>query len=88
VIVKREHEIKRYHSKFNRQEFCMMLNAVSLALITGIGKEMAGSSSRFSILSLEESLQLALRAINSDVTKVAADTLVNRPASFVALDLH
>jgi hypothetical protein len=88
VIVKREHEIKRYHSKFNRREFYVMLSAVSLALTNGIGKAMAGSSSRFSTLTLEESLQLALRTINSDVTKVAADTLVNRSASFDALDLH
>ena len=86
--MKQGHEIKQYHSRFNRREFGMMLGAIYLTLTAGIGKAMADRASRFSTLPLEESLQLALRAIDSNVTKVAADTLTNYPASFVALDLH
>ena len=83
-----DREIKRYYPKFTRREFGGLVGAFSLTLMTSTGKTMASKLSQSNLLTLEESLQNALRAIGSDVTKTAADNLARIAVSSAALNLH
>ena len=81
-------EIKRGHSKYTRRGFGLTFGAASFALTTTAGTLMASNSLQSSELSLEESLQIALRAIGSDVANAAADHLAKSAVSSAALSLH
>ena len=81
-------EIKRGHSTYTRRGFGLTFGAASFALTTTAGTLMASNSLQSSELSLEESLQIALRAIGSDVANAAADHLAKSAVSSAALNLH
>ena len=81
-------EIKRGHSTHTRRGFGLTFGAASFALTTTAGTLMASNSLQSSELSLEESLQIALRAIGSDVANAAADHLAKSAVSSAALNLH
>ena len=81
-------EIKRGHSTHTRRGFGLTFGAASFALTTTAGTLMASNSLQSSELSLEESLQIALRAIGSDVANAAADHLAKSAVSSAALSLH
>jgi hypothetical protein len=83
-----DRKIKRGNSKCTRRQFGLALGTISLTLTTTAGKMMAGKSLQSSELSLEESLQIALRAIGSDVANTAADHLAKSAISSAALNLH
>ena len=81
-------EIKRGHSTYTRRGFGLTFGAASFALTTTAGTLMASNSLQSSELSLEESLQIALRAIGSDVANAVADHLAKSAVSSAALSLH
>ena len=81
-------EIKRGHSKYTRRGFGLTFGAACFALTTTAGTLMASNSLQSSELSLEESLQIALRAIGSDVANATADHLAKSAVSSAALSLH
>lgn len=83
-----DQEIKRGHSTYTRRGLAMIFGAASFALATTSGTLMARNSLQSSELSLEESLQIALRAIGSDVANTAADHLAKSAISSAALNLH
>ena len=83
-----DQEIKRGHSTYTRRGLGMIFGAASFALATTSGTLMARNSLQSSELSLEESLQIALRAIGSDVANTAADHLAKSAISSAALNLH
>ena len=83
-----DREIKRHYPKFTRREFGALLGAFSLTLITATGKTMASKLSQSNLLTLEASLQKALRAIGSDVTMAAADNFASSAVSSSILNLH
>jgi hypothetical protein len=83
-----DREIKRYYPKFTRREFGGLVGAFSLTLMTSTGKTMASKLSQSNLLTLEESLQNALRAIGSDVTMAAADNFARSVVSSSILNLH
>jgi hypothetical protein len=81
-------EIKRHYPKFTRREFGVLVGAFSFTLMTATGKIMASKLSQSNLLTLEESLQNALRAIGSDVTMAAADNFARSVVSSSILNLH
>ena len=83
-----DREIKRHYPKFTRREFGAFLGAFFLTLITATGKTMASKLSQSNLLTLEASLQKALRAIGSDVTMAAADNFASSAVSSSILNLH
>ena len=83
-----DREIKRHYPKFTRREFGALLGVFSLTLITATGKTMASKLSQSNLLTLEASLQKALRAIGSDVTMAAADNFAISAVSSSILNLH
>ena len=83
-----DQEIKRGYSTYTRRGLGLTFGAASFALATTTGTLMAGNSLQSSALSLEESLQIALRAIGSDVANTAADHLAKSAISSAALNLH
>jgi hypothetical protein len=72
MIMSQDQEIKRGHSTYTRRGLGLTFGAASFALATTAGTLMAGNSLQSSELSLEESLQIALRAIGSDVANTVA----------------
>ena len=82
-----DREIKRHYPKSTRREFGALLGAFSLTLITATGKTMASKLSQSNLLTLEASLQKALRAIGSDVTMAAADNFASSAVSSSILNL-
>ena len=66
-----DREIKRGYSTCTRRKFGLALGAISLTLTATAGKMMARNTFQSSELTLEESLQIALRAIGSDKVTMA-----------------
>ena len=66
-----DREIKRGYSTCTRRKFGLALGAISLTLTATAGKMMARNTFQSSELTLEESLQIALRAIGSDNVAMA-----------------
>ena len=83
-----DREIKRYYPKFTRREFGVFVGTFSLTFLTATGKTIASKLSQSNLLTLEESLQNALRAIGSDVTMAAADNFARSVVSSSILNLH
>ena len=83
-----DQEIKRGYSTYTRRGLGLTFAAASFALATTTGTLMAGNSLQSSALSLEESLQIALRAIGSDVANTVADHLAKGAVSSSALNLY
>jgi hypothetical protein len=83
-----DREIKRYYPKFTRREFGVFVGTFSLTFLTATEKTMASKLSQSNLLTLEESLQNALRVIGSDVTMAAADNFASSVVSSSILNLH
>jgi hypothetical protein len=66
-----DREIKRGYSTCTRRKFGLALGAISLTLTATAGKMMARNTFQSIELTLEESLQIALRAIGSDNVTMA-----------------
>jgi len=88
MTMSQDKEIKRHYPKFTRREFGVLVGAFSFTLMTATGKIMASKLSQSNLLTLEESLQNALRAIGSDVTMAAADNFARSVVSSSILNLH
>ena len=73
---------------FTRREIGLNFSAFYFSLATNVGALMISKSLSSRELSLEESLQFALREIGSDVANAAADHLAKRAISSAALNIH
>ena len=83
-----DQKIRARYSTCTRRKFNLNLSLIALAsAITG-GKIMAGDPLQSSQLTLEESLEIALRAIGSDVTKAVADKLAKGVVGLPTLNVH
>jgi hypothetical protein len=83
-----DQKIKTHYSTCTRRKFSLNLGVISLALAITGGKIMAGDTLQSSQLTLEESLEIALRAIGSDVTKAVADNLAKGVVGLPTLNVH
>ena len=81
-------KIKVRHSTCTRRKFSLNLGVIALALAITGEKIMAGDPLQSSQLTLEESLEIALRAIGSDVTKAVADKLAKGVVGLPTLNVH
>ena len=81
-------KIKAHYSTCTRRKFSLNLGVISLALAITGGKIIAGDTLQSSQLTLEESLEIALRAIGSDLTKAVADNLAKGVIGLPTLNVH
>ena len=83
-----DQKITARYSTCTRRKFNLNLSVIALALAITGGKIMAGDPLQSSQLTLEESLEIALRAIGSDVTKAVADKLAKGVVGLPTLNVH
>ena len=73
---------------FTRREIGLNFSAFYFSLATNVGALMINKSLSSRELSLEESLQFALKEIGSDVANAAADHLAKRAISSATMNIH